>query len=599
MPTPSPIRRPTRLALLCLSLAFAAQASAATIDIRSHGAVPDDATDDAAAIRRAIAAATAGDAVTIPAGRFLVSGAIGIPAGIRFLGAGQAASRLVWTGGGGDFLTIQGNAVEIAALTLDGAGRAVNTGIFAYSSRGHSIHHVTIQDIAGDGGLGIRFTGDAPSAANGVTDSTIADCTIRNIALASEWGGGIRMSWGSSRNRVLRNIVDGTGRGGIFGNDDSTDLVVIGNTVTRSGLASTRLGIELWGRCHRGLIEDNRIDHWLSLDSSDFSALRRNTVADPTGWGFLGLEVIAQDVVVVDNLVDGGQDIGISISNHAANKHMFFGSNTVRGMRAFGAQMYAEGDGISRLYFYKNRILDTQVTAMYTGRGFLFNSGGAKTTSVVFEANEFSGNRDHGIDWLGDADQVTAFGNRITNNTAVGVTGYPGVDLDWHDNVVSGNGDNGQPTPRGYANRAPVASFTCPATATVGQTITCTGMSTDTDGSISHVLWDLGAGIARIETSPAIAYQAAGTYRITLIAWDDRGRAARAERSIVVGSAPPPTPTPTPESPKAPSEDPDSATDVAADTGSPSTGCGLGAGLVALIALACARGGNRRASADQ
>ena len=33
-------------------------------------------------------------------------------------------------------------------------------------------------------------------------------------------------------------------------------------------------GIEVWGGCHRALIEDNRIDHWLSYDSSDGGAAR-------------------------------------------------------------------------------------------------------------------------------------------------------------------------------------------------------------------------------------------------------------------------------------------------------------------------------------
>jgi PKD repeat protein len=527
-----------RSALAMLMLATGA--AAATVDIRSYGAVADDGIDDAAAIRAALAAAAIGDTVAIPAGRFVIGGTIAVKGGIRLIGAGQAASRLAWTGSSGDILTIAGDQVEMSGITIDGAGRTAACGIFAYGSHGHALHHLTIQAIAGDGALGIRFTGDAPSAANGVTDSTIADCTIRDIGVASAWGGGIRMSWGSSRNRVLRNVVDGTGRGGIFGNDDCTDLVVAGNTVTRSGLASTRLGIELWGRCHRGLIEDNHIDHWLSLDTSDHCAVRRNTVADAAGWGFIGLEIIAQDVVVCDNLVDGGQDLGISISGHAPNRHVLFEFNTIRAVRQFGAQLYAEGDGISRLYFYKNRILDTQISTLYTGRGFLFNSGGAISTHVVFEANEISGNRDNGLDFLSAANGITGFGNTITGNAGAGVTGNPGADVDWHDNAVSGNGHDGQPVSRGYADRAPVAAFTCPATALVGQTVTFADASSDPDGTVAHRLWDLGAGVARSDASPTHAYQAAGSYRVTLIAWDDRGRAARAERTIVVGVSPPP-----------------------------------------------------------
>jgi len=87
------------------------------------------------------------------------------------------------------------------------------------------------------------------------------------------WGAGIRLGHGSSRNRVEDNAISNTGRGGILCNDGSTDLVIRNNTVGGSG--GEGLGIELWGGCHRSLVEDNQIDHWLSLDLSDYCAVRR------------------------------------------------------------------------------------------------------------------------------------------------------------------------------------------------------------------------------------------------------------------------------------------------------------------------------------
>ena len=46
------------------------------------------------------------------------------------------------------------------------------------------------------------------------------------------------------------------------------------------------------------VIEDNTLDHWLSVGGAARVAVRRNTVSDKTGdVGFLGLELIGQDVV--------------------------------------------------------------------------------------------------------------------------------------------------------------------------------------------------------------------------------------------------------------------------------------------------------------
>ncbi|HYE05099.1 MAG TPA: RICIN domain-containing protein [Planctomycetota bacterium] len=525
-----------------LALVVAAHAAGATIDVRARGAVAGDGRDDAPAIQATIDAAAVGDVVAVPAGRFHLARGLRVKGGVRLVGAGRDAATLEWIGGAEEMIVLAGSDTEVAGLLLDGAGRGASAGVFAHATRGHRLHHLRIERLSAADALGIRFTGDAPSAANGVTDSEIADCVIRDIGTTSDWGGGIRLSWGSSRNRILRCVVDGTGRGGIFANDDCTDLVIAGNTVTRSGLHTTRLGIELWGRCHRGLIEDNRIDHWLSLDTSNHCALRRNTVADATGWGFIGIEVITSDAVVTDNLVDGGQDIGLSVSNTADNRHHFYARNVFRGCRQWGCQLYAEGDGIGPLYFHGNTFAATRrgvAGAPYPGadgRGFFCNSGGASSRNLVFEGNAFIDNASTGFYVEGAADRVTAFGNRFIGNAGAGVSSYGGSELDWRGNTVSGNASNAQPASRGFTDRAPTAAFAAPATAAIGQRIAFVNQSSDPDGAIAHSLWDFGAGVPSSQASPTYTFATAGTYRVTLIAWDDRGRAGRAERTIVVGA---------------------------------------------------------------
>ncbi len=126
--------------------------------------------------------------------------------------------------------------------------------------------------------------------------------------MGAEYGGGIRMAWGSDRNLVADNTIHRTGRGGIFG-DHSAELVIRRNKVSGSG--GEGLGIELWGGCPRSLIEDNVVDHWLSVDQGTQSAVRRNRIGteDGTLKGY-GIEIIARDVVVTDNTITRGRTSG-------------------------------------------------------------------------------------------------------------------------------------------------------------------------------------------------------------------------------------------------------------------------------------------------
>lgn len=81
-----------------------------------------------------------------------------------------------------------------------------------------------------------------------------------------------------------------------------------------SGFDGEGLGIEIWGGCPRSLIEDNVLDHWLSVDQGTQSAVRRNVIGtdDGTLKGF-GIEIIARDAVVTDNIVNRGAHIALSV----------------------------------------------------------------------------------------------------------------------------------------------------------------------------------------------------------------------------------------------------------------------------------------------
>ena len=311
------------LAAACL--AQSAPGVAAVRDVINLGATPSDSTDDAAAIQKALDAAAEGDTVSLPRGTFLVNRTLRAKSGVRIQGAAADLTILKFHGvTQANFFDLSGTRkVELSGFTLEGDNNVnAHHGIFAHGGGGHVIHHLVIQNLGSPNGpLGIHFTGDGKTGRNGVTDCVITDNTIRHIGLGSPWGGGIRLSWGSSSNVILRNVVDHTGRGGIFANDGCTDLVISGNCVTRSGRKAEKLGLEIWGGCDRVVMEDNQVDHWLSIGGGRWVAARHNNVRETPGdIAFIGIEVIGQNVVVTDNVVEGGQQIGPAFFGYCSSR---------------------------------------------------------------------------------------------------------------------------------------------------------------------------------------------------------------------------------------------------------------------------------------
>ncbi len=355
--------------------------------------------------------------------------------------------------------------VEIAHFTLDGGNQLlVQQGITGSDSRRLWLHHLTIRNLKAKtwGPHAILFSGDNPTMQHGVTDSQINDCRIESIGLDAEYGGGIRLAWGSARNQVIGNVIRDTGRGGIFG-DHATDLVIRNNRV--SGSRGEGLGIEIWGGCRRSLIEDNVIDHWLSVDQGTQSAVRRNVVgADDGTLKFLGIEIIARDCVVTDNLVKQGAWIGLSVSNRPVKNNVYWGYNTVRGCAEWGAQLQGESGGIAHHYFHHCVFEDTvrgHAKAIYPGdSGHGFRTNGA-CRGLVFEDCVFRGNGGYGLQLGGsgvdalDFRRATISGNGLA--AVVGPSQYTA--LAFSDCQATGNQDNRLPPAKPFAGPPPVADF--------------------------------------------------------------------------------------------------------------------------------------------
>lgn len=521
---------------LLLLLGSTLQARAAALNVADFGARPDDAVDDTAAINRALAQAQPGDEVRLAQGVYVISGALTPKSGAKLLGAGREASVLC-DGGGDDHVMIRLEKVEnveVADLALDGAGQqAVQQGILASGSKNLTLHRLAIRSLAktsGWGPHGILFSKEA-------TDSLIADNEITSIGLKSEWGGGVRLAHGSARNRVLNNVIAATGRGGVLAGVGCDHLVVRGNKISGSG--GEGLGIEMWGGCPFALIEDNVIDHWLSIDDSSGSAIRRNVVSDKSGvFKHIGLELVSSsECVFTDNVVDGGADIGISISNKKPKNHIYWANNTVRGASTWGAQLQGDEGGAAYHYFYMNRFLDTPARhphARYkdSGHGFRIN-GNAR--SITLEGCEITSNAGAALQFVGkNVDRLSFRNLTITNNGGPVINGKLPAELEWVGNVVKGNGRDDQPQTTGFAGPKPTAAFEAPATAKVGEAVKFKNLSNAPQGGVALSLWDFGAGLPSTEPNPAFTYETPGKRRVALLVWDGAGYGVRAEREIDV-----------------------------------------------------------------
>jgi len=501
-------------------------------------------SSDSDAIHLQLKQAKPGDTITLEPGTYTITEAIRLKSGIRLIGAGQEKTTVRFVGEKpGVLIQIAGcEDVEVAHLTLDGEDNPlVLQGISGSNSRRVKLHHLTVRNLVKAktwGPHGILFSGTNPTRENGVTDSEISDCVIENIAADAKFGGGIRVAWGSSRNRILRNVIRNTGRGGIFANDGSNDLVIRENAVTGSG--GEGLGIEVWGHSDRAVIEDNRIDHWLSVGGCDFCAVRRNVVADEGGpTKPYGLEIIGSYNIVTDNVVGPVQGIGISVSAKMPKNYHFYARNTIRSCYHWGAQLQGEAGGIAYHYFYRCKFHDTLVghsSVVYKndeGNGFRTNGN---VQHLVFEECDFSNNGKLGLQLGGrGVDSLSFVRCNIKNNKRAAVSGpHDYSQLEWVDCSVDGNGRNTLPPAKAFPTPPPTASFEAPANARAGEAVAFASTSVANQGKIATVMWDFGDGIPVIEPCVSHTYNEPGKYRVTLLAWDEQGRGARTEKLIHV-----------------------------------------------------------------
>lgn len=571
--TMRPYRYPAVCLLACFltsaPLALAPQALfAADFDITSYGAVAGDAGSDLSAFQQAINAASAGDRVIIPAGTFQISSAIVPKQGVAIVGAGREQSVVEFIGtSNSPLVRINGNSqndIELTGFTLDGknSDRATH-GILAEFSSGHHIHQMGFRDFVETSDFGSH----AIHLRNDVDNTLIEANHFRNIGLNDNFGSAIRMSRGSAFNTIRNNDISGTGRGGVFAEIGATDNVIRGNTIMQSGLfdgdSGAGLGIELWNGSGRTIVEDNVLDHWLSVDRSDLVAVRRNTVVSNDGGPvkFTQFELAGgADNIFTDNQIGAGGKIGFSISavsdpiaaggfGSTNVERIFIGRNTFAEGANQNVQFNSGQSSIRQIYLYDNQLIDGDDIQASSNDGT--PSGlriiGSNVKQFVLEGNTISNNANNGIRMFFNSstapdgiDKFTYIDNNIENNDGPAFSGsyrLSNVEFD-ASNVVADNANNFRPFSAGFANAAPDVSLIASGTFNVGEEIDF-GFTYSDDSSTapSEVLWDFDFGLPVIDFMPTYTYDQAGDYNVTLIAWDDDGRAARSTMLISIVDA--------------------------------------------------------------
>ncbi|MEM1212159.1 MAG: right-handed parallel beta-helix repeat-containing protein [Planctomycetota bacterium] len=482
-----------------------------------------------AAIQAAIDLSAPGDTVELLGGdAYVLSGKINAKSGVNIVGAGIGQTVLTATGSFDRFIEMEGvNNVTLRGLTMDGTGSGLSYGVVAWNGSGHTIDRIEVKELSGPefGPLGVYFS-------TNVTDSSITNSEFSEIGTDADFGGGIRVAMQSKRVTVEGNTVTNTGRGGIFFNDGSSDAVIRNNTVTGSGLEAFGLGIELQNDVDGSVVEGNTIDSWLSVDNSQRVAVRDNKIgsATATDFKFAGLELVdVTHVVLADNDVLRGTDVGLSFSGQEDTEGVIVARNEITRSNTFSAQLQGDdnedGNVLAKVLLLENKLTDGLGGTGFVGDGF--GDGlrlNANVEDLLAVGNEITGHAGQGLSLLGQNERLRFIDNEIKNNAGDGVHPTDGAslptDLQWLNNVVSGNGSDAQPVSQGFADGFQTVSLGAVGELEVGEAVTLS--VTPSLGFVPDaVLWDLGYGTPVLGLSVDAVFDGPGEYEVTVLAYDD------------------------------------------------------------------------------
>ena len=507
--------------------------------VTESGVVPDDGKDDSAALQALLDSSKEWTELTFPAGTYDISRTVNLSSQTILQGdlKGGSVLRFAGTAPCPMFQIQNGSYITLYDLTLDAAMNPNATqGMVVSQSNAIYIQNLTIRNFSAGEGFGPH----AIFFSERVTNSVIYGCSMENIGVESPWGAGIRISKGSSSNTVHYNKIRNTGRGGILCNE-SPELHIMMNTI--EGSHGEGLGIELWGGCPKSIVEDNTLDHWLSVDKSPQTAIRRNKISDPSGTiKAIGLELVdSSDCIFADNTVDGGQQIGISVSNTGPKERIYWARNTIRNCVTWNAQIQGEAGGATGHVFRQNTFegaLLNDMKAQYPGQGYGVRFNG-NCHNMLFLENTIIGNGHGAFQTCGEnLDSLRFVRNTIKDNKGPVLTGPLGVTPCWTGNHATNNSDDTLPPESSSPCMFQVSITVLPDAEHPGlYRFSC--KADDDTHVLKQALWDFGYGIplTGLEVTPAIPSNAA---HVTVVAWDANGLAAIADKEVAMENAPAP-----------------------------------------------------------
>lgn len=258
-------------------------------NVRNYGAVGDNATNDTTKIQAAInAAGQVGGIVVVPAGTYLITQPLSVPANVTISGTGTIRQSTTATYG----LWIKGNNVTVDGIGLVGANNNLSYRDSEYAIYGAGtavtpLQNITIKNasISKWGAYGIRL--------EHLQDFVLSDNTVTDIGYSGI--GVLTARQGSILNNTIDNITPGSS-GNMYGiamsfvgdEDPSTDIVVRGNTVSRVAweCIDTHGGSRL------------TIDNNKALSCGVGVAIVNGLVAERT----------SKDIVITNNYIDAQKD---------------------------------------------------------------------------------------------------------------------------------------------------------------------------------------------------------------------------------------------------------------------------------------------------
>jgi len=535
------------------------------INVLDYGVVSGsgDSTD---AIQAAIDAAQDGDTIYFPNGVYFVSKQITLKSEITLKGESQNGAVLEvpyksqGIDGNGSLVHIPPMAsnIEIANLTFFGNdGFPVEYVIHIENADNIKIHHVTIKNFDQNVQDKVMKGIDVVDRASNIE---VSNCAMDSLGPMYIYGGGVQFNGYVTGIVIQDNVFTNMGRGGIFVANSCTDIIIRRNIVTGLKRISDPenamdgiMGIELWGGpqqyCERAVVEDNEIDYWMSISGSNI-AVRRNIIGkNAVGKNYVALEANGKNHIFTDNVLTKHK-AGIGIWGNEEDfyfSYSYFGRNSARDMSWIGmliASPWKNTDSRKHRYLYFKDcefIGTTGTDGEGSGVGFWTTSEYITFDNCRMNENAGLGVRFSDYADVNNTDHISFVDCTIKDNN--GAFFYPWGEgnhtnytaIEFQNLTISGNLlSNETFEEKPFINVKPVAVINGPATGNVGQPLSFRSDSIDPDGSIGHILWDLDDGIPLNDNVVTHTYTKAGTYKVSLIVWDNEGRGSIAEKTVVI-----------------------------------------------------------------